>query len=217
MRFREFEPKYKGKKMSEWAEIYESSLQPDGPTDSPERREAVEAVRNLRDQVLPRALELICKEKPDWKGSMEQILESKMEVRRWCPTRVWAPFYRNPADEGSVYFEMLGPDAGSAVPELVRIINHTESFNTSERAMDALSSIGAASLPSLTQMLADPANPRRRRAVCAIGDMMDRQPAAAKSAIPLVVKCLNNSDFAVRYAATNALNEFAPDVLASAH
>jgi len=210
--FREREPEYKGKSMSEWMEIYESSFQPDGPGDLSARREAVDAVRHMRDQVLPLALNLISHEKPAWKDSVEHFMEFKLDVRRWCPTWVWWPFYRYPPNEGSIYFEMLGPDAGPAVPELVRIINESESFNISVRAIDALALIGTAGLPPLAQIIADPTNPHRRYAVCTVGVMMDRHPDTAKTAIPLLVNCLNDPAPDVRFAATNALNEFGPGV-----
>lgn len=153
--FRESEPRYKGKTAIEWAEIYESSFQPDGHNDLFARREAVDAVRHMRDQVLPLALNLISQEKPAWKDSVEHFMEFKLDVRRWCPTWVWLPFYRYPPNEGLVYFHMLGPDAGPAVPELVRVINESESLNISQRAMDALASIGAAGYPSLARIVAD--------------------------------------------------------------
>ena len=213
--FRESEPRYKGKTAIEWAEIYESSFQPDGHNDLFARREAVDAVRHMRDQVLPLALNLISQEKPAWKDSVEHFMEFKLDVRRWCPTWVWLPFYRYPPNEGLVYFHMLGPDAGPAVPELVRVINESESLNISQRAMDALASIGAAGYPSLARIVADPSNPNRRYAVCTVGVMMDQHPDLSKIAIPLLVKCLNDSAPDVQFAATNALEEFAPDALAS--
>src|SRR5207253_4084422 len=95
----EREPVYQGKKLSEWAQIYEESFNPISTDDeeprpeTPERREAVKAARSVRDKLLPRAVKMISYRKPKWKDSVEHFMEFKMNVRSWCPLRIWRPFY----------------------------------------------------------------------------------------------------------------------------
>jgi hypothetical protein len=168
----EKEPEYKGKKLSEWADIYETSLNPrpgeeDPPEDSAERREAVQAAHYAREKILARAVNMIRYEKPQWKNTVEHYMESWLNVRSWCPTFIWGPFYGDPGEDNLVYFEMLGPDARSAVPELGRIMNHAEWNRVRERAMYALSCIGKDGLGPLMDVLGDAGNRDRRRAAYA--------------------------------------------------
>jgi HEAT repeat protein len=213
------DPVYGGKKLSDWAERYRMSFcpvdgNPDGnpPEDSAVRREAVQAALHLRAKILPRALKLIVYEKPDWCGRMERVLEG-VNVRRWCPTCLWSPFYGDKGEDCLVYFEMLGPEARTAVPELVRIMKQARSLRIRERAMYALGCTGKEGLPSLMEVLADPENPDRRRAAFAIGDMKN-QGTVASPAVPLIVNRLKDADSDVSSAAVIVLGDLAlePDV-----
>jgi hypothetical protein len=214
----EREPEFKGRKLSQWAEIYEVSFNPmpgeeDPPKDSVERREAVEAAHHLRDKILPRALRLIRSQKPQWKNKVEHVMEMNLDVRRWCPLWVWRPFYGDRGEDSVVYFEMLGPDAGSAVPELARIMKQADSCRVRERAMFALACIGKEGLPPLMEVLGDPQNPDRRRAAYAVLNMnrlaVDQQGAVASPAVPLLVKSLKDPDRNVSSAGATVLGDLA--------
>ncbi len=210
------EPKYKGKRLSEWAEIYETSFEPDQvdgetPKDSEPRREAVEAAHQTRDKLLPVALKMIRYEKPKWFDPVERRME-QMDVRRWCPVGIWGPFYGDRGEDNMVYFRMLGADASPAVPELVRIMKEAEGIRIRERAMYALAYIGKDGLPPLLEVLGDPNNADHRRAAFAITCLKD-QGAVLKPAVPLLVKRLEDPDDNVRYSATNVLMNIAPEVL----
>ena len=207
------EPSYKGKRLSEWVEIYEHDAEGEARSaDTPACRAAVEAVRHMSDKVLPRALKLIRYEKPNWKNEVERAMEHRLDVRSWCPVWIWHPFYGEPSNEGLVYFQMLGPEASAAVPELVRTINKGKAPRflapVSDRAMYALSCIGKEGLPPLMEMLADPRSPYRRRAVYAIKDM-NHQPEVALPALPLLIESLNDTDSEVASAAAMALGNLA--------
>jgi hypothetical protein len=215
------EPQYKGKTMSEWAEIYESSFQPPDVAINPSalhmRHEALDAVRGMRDQVLPRALKLIRYEKPEWKNNVEHFMEFRLDVRRWCPTWIWFPFYGDPGGDCVIYFEMLGPEASATVPELVQIINDEKPPESlvpvpvvQDRAMYALSCIGKESLPPLMEMLADPNSPYRRRAAYAIGDINRLHGSGvANPAVPLLINRLKDPDQNMSTAAATVLGDMA--------
>ncbi|MGA2248852.1 MAG: HEAT repeat domain-containing protein [Verrucomicrobiota bacterium] len=211
------EPEYKGKKLSEWAEIYETSFEPDQvdgetPKDSEPRREAVEAAHQTRDKLLPVALKMIRYEKPKWFNPVERRME-QMDVRRWCPVGIWGPFYGDRGEDNMVYFRMLGADASPAVPELVRIMKEAEGERIRERAMYALAYIGKDGLPPLLEVLGDPNNADRRRAAFAITCLKD-QGAVLKPAVPLLVKSLEDTDRNVSTAGATILGELSlePDI-----
>jgi hypothetical protein len=192
------EPEYKGKKLSEWAEIYEDSFRPmdadgDPPAVSKARTEAIEAAHCMRDQILPRALRMIVLQKPAWKDRVENFMEMKLNVRTWCPLWVWRPFYGDRSEDNQVYFMMLGSDASPAVPELTRIMKHAEAGRIRERAMFALACIGKEGLGPLLEVVADPKNPDRRRAAYAILDMK-RWGTEPSEAVPVLVKSLDDPD-----------------------
>src|SRR3954468_5210934 len=92
------EASYKGKKLHEWAELYESKTTGDPRSpESPESREALEAIRAMRDKVIPEALRLISHDKPAWKQKTGNAME-QMNVRSWAPLMLWSPFYGDPAN-----------------------------------------------------------------------------------------------------------------------
>jgi hypothetical protein len=208
---RDREPIYKGKKLSEWAELYELSFNPVGVGEQPtpeeysDRRKAVEAAHHTRDEILPRAVKLIQYEKPAWKGKVMHAME-RIDVRRWCPLFIWGPFYGDQGEDSLVYFDMLGPDARTAVPELTLIMKHADSARVRERAMYALARTGKEGLRPLIETLADPKNRDRRAAAYAIGDMKD-QGTVASLAVPILVKCLEDADPNMSSAAATVLGE----------
>ena len=209
------EPQYNGKKSSQWAEIYEMSLNPttvdaEPPPDSAERREAVEAVRRMKDKVLPRAVRMITYQKPAWMSRVENFMEMRLNVRRWCPLFIWGPFYGDRGEDNMVYFQMLGPEASPALPELVRIMNHAKAVRSRERAMSALVCIGEDGLRPLMDVAGDPLNPDRRRAAF---EILSMKPLGTKlsPAVPLLVKALKDEDVNVSTAAAMILGELALD------
>lgn len=211
------EPSCNGRRLSEWMEIYEEAQS----ANTPACREAIEAVHQMRDKALPYAVGLIGYRKPAWHHTVEQVMEFKLDVRRWCPTWVWLPFYHNPPDRGLICIEMLGAEASPAVPQLLQIIKDGQSPMNSDRAMYALSYVGMEALPPLIAMIKDPDSPHRRRAVYAIRDMK-RQPDVGPSVLPVMIGFVDDSDCEVASAAVMALGEFTTEadsavpVLASA-
>ena len=212
------EPEYQGKKLSEWAEIYRTSFNPvpgeeEPPKDSAERREAVQAAHYAQAKLLPRAVDMIRYEKPEWKTAVEHFMEVRLNVRSWCPNFIWFPFYEDKGEDNMVYFEMLGPDASPAVPELAHVMSHAESSRVRERAMFALSCIGKEGLGPLMAVLGDSENPDRRRVVYALLDMR-RRGGDPSSAVPLLVRRLKDPDPNVCSAAAMILGELGlePDI-----
>jgi hypothetical protein len=70
------DPEYRGKRLSEWVRLYDMDAEgPTQSTDTPACREAVLAVRQMRDQALDRAFQLLQSEKPAWKVRVEAAME----------------------------------------------------------------------------------------------------------------------------------------------
>lgn len=189
--------------MSEWADRYELSAQEAKSINTPECREAIGAIHQMREKVLPRALKLISSEKPEWKNRVERVMEFKLDVRSWCPVFLWRPFYGDPANDGSVYFEMLGPEAIPAIPELMRLVKQSNP-RIADRGLQALANIGPEGTAKLMTLLDDQENPHRRLTVWAFR-FISREKPAPKYAVSCLVKSLNDQDIEVCCAAAIVL------------
>jgi len=204
------EPVYKGKELSEWAKIYDH-YDPDDPYDSLMRQEAVEAAHQTRNQLLPFALKEIGYEMPAWRKVMARKME-QMGLARLCPRIYWL-IYDDPA-YSVIYFEMLGPDANTAVPDLTRIMKRAKSSVVRLRAMSALACIGKDGLQPLMEALADPKCPYRPLAMLAIGSER-KHVTAIDTVVPLLLNSLQDNDSHVSQAAAIELGELAlePDIV----
>src|SRR5687768_11427442 len=120
--------------------------------EAPACREAIEAIREAREQAIPWALQLISTDKPAWKNRTQNLIE-RFHGRRWLPKRLWLPFYGDPANEGPVVFMMLGSDGATAIPRLLELIKDSKSVTVADRAFDALAYIGEESIPPLVSLL----------------------------------------------------------------
>ncbi len=203
------EPRYEGKRLSEWAEVYELSLVPGASSiELAGRGQALEAVRHARGRLLPWALKEMRYEKPPWKDAVMRVMERRLDVRRWCPVSVWGPFYGDRGEQSLVYFEMLGSEGGPAVACLTHLMEHGRSHRVRERAMFALACVGEKGLRPLMEVLGQPSNPDRRRAAYAIGDMK-RHGALPMAAVPLLAETLKDPDVNVSCAGATVLGELA--------
>jgi len=190
----EQEPRYKGRALREWAEAFELSMD-DGatPAGTLKGREAMEAFRQMRKRVLPRAVRLVRYEKPEWKNKVEGFMERRMNVRNWAPRWIWAPFFGDPADEAVIYFRMLG-DAGSpAIPELEALATDPKRGKSAKRAVEAMGEIGLAALPALARVTTNVQATTRLAALVRINCFGSNAAPAA----PLLFASLEDADWRI--------------------
>jgi hypothetical protein len=196
------EPSYQGKTLTEWREIYEAHLVNErAPAESPECRQAVQAVRAMSKDVVPYALKLMRGYRH--KGGLLTAFERMGLHKYYYPPlrRAWHALGgdvdleagREPAVQ---CFQMLGPEGQAAIPELSRMLADPKESLLTYYAACALAGIGKAGLAVLMAAVDDP-HPRRWQArfnlVEAIG-YTDPRDEAAKVAVPFLVKCLSDTE-----------------------
>src|SRR5258706_10413496 len=87
-------------------------------------------------------------------------------------------------------FYILGPQEGSVVPELVRLMCDPRRNKSSGRAQNALASIGQPAVPQLLVLLRNPRDPNREGIVHCIA-MMRGLDESARPVVPFLVECLH--------------------------
>ena len=155
----EKEPEYNGKKLSEWLTDFEEV--PPQPTD------ATLAVHHIGTNGLPWLVKWIEHGRPAWKDRLAKFVfkTHSSTIIRW---------YRNSDRKGFdavLGFEVLGPKAAPAVPELARIAKYSNNRYSQEWAMDALRWMGKDGFPPLLAALDEPRT--KTLAAYRIGQMPD--------------------------------------------
>lgn len=134
------EPKYEGIKLSQWLERYFNNFDSE-----PQRNEAVEAVRHIGSNAVPCLLR--------WLGTSDSTLMESIEewVDKHSPIKL--PFtnvYISYHDRALMGFEILGPQAQAAIPELERRMDYTNKVGS---AAEMLCRIGPAATSALLRGL----------------------------------------------------------------
>jgi hypothetical protein len=187
-------PSTRGKSLEEWSSVYMNDSEgPAQSTNTANCRQAVAAVRSIRNVATSYALKQLQIVSPQWKNRAQSLFE-KFNVRQYCPRALWLPFYEYPGESAVVYFQMLGEDANAALPELLKNAENENNPRIARRAIDAMSYIGTEAIPFLLEIVA-----ARRGYVCceavrAIGVAGRRQPEAANVAVPTLIECLHHHD-----------------------
>jgi len=184
------EPSIDGKRLSVWLDQYQKSIpKPEYDGDPQMRARAEKAVRKLGTNSIPWLLvELNAKEATRGNELPTNFYSGEAITRRWL---------------AATAFEILGPVAKDATPNLVPLLNDQQ---TSYTAATALGGIGVESIPVLTQALTNSHATARESAVRVLGLFGPK----AQSAVPAVVKCTRDSDASVRGFAAFALKQIDP-------
>jgi hypothetical protein len=196
MVFREREPEYQGKKLSEWLDMLDQT------DDARAQAQIVgEALGNMGPEGLRWMLKSLRYEEPGWRSMVhntvgrlpaqlvpEGVVFSLSQNKRW-----------QRADAAAYMFFALGPRATNAIPELCRMMGDKKAGVASKRAVFVLASLGKSGLAPLLAALSDPRQSNRVEIVQSISEMGTN----AGPAVPVLVKCLNdaNVDLAVAVAA----------------
>ncbi len=213
------EPSYQGKTLSEWVEIYErpaSELDFDHPVDLPQHpeqieakpgiHEAIEAVRHMRDQVIPRALVLIRHERPLWKRELADIVSGRLNFGRWCPSWIWRSLVDDPGYNGACYFYILGDSATSAIPQLEAIASDPQRATSAQWAIKSLAAVGTNALPTLARVATSANEDARLEAMLRLRFFRDAAPAATT-----LLKCLKDPNWRVVEFAAEGLGDLRVD------
>jgi len=197
--FKDREPKYVGRTLSEWAEVTKTN-----------EIGGMVGLRQIGTNALPWVLKWLQEERQPWK---DKIFYSVHRLPHFIRPRSLSRWVSNDSRTDHTYYAFvvlaaLGQDAGSIAPELLRLSQDPSRPGTAERAVEALGCIGTNGLPQLLEILRSPKHPHRADAATIIGELLQDEPGAA-SAVPVLVECLAERDANLVLQASDAL-AFAP-------
>lgn len=177
---REHEPEYEGKKLSEW-------LMGERPLGEPANARA-KAIHQIGTNALPFLLRWIRYETPPWRKKLSSAI-------RKINTKAWVAFRDKKADRAKgarLGFEILGPQASPAIPELTKLMKGTN-VDITINAFYALHATGIEALPVLLEVLTNgPACLRLHTAV--IFRTMRQLGTNASVVVPVLIEQLQDKD-----------------------
>ena len=179
-------------------------------TDLPSSGEATAAVLNIGTNALPLMLKWTAYEIPTWRKKVNRLL-SRLPVRA---TRLFRDRSLIKADAARQGFKILGPMAAPAIPELIEIAGKPGAEWSGQRAVGALSDIGAESLRPILGAVAAPRTGNRHRFIHCIS-IMHESGIDTSEAVPVLSAVLADPSVQVRLEATNTLLAIAPEVLSN--
>jgi hypothetical protein len=199
------EPKYQGRYLREWIAIHR-----DSSPRSAKGAEADHAILTIGTNGLPILLEWIRNAQPAaWRTTLYQNLPARIRnnpgVDRW----LLAASYRALNSSEAIY--VFGTNAISAMAELETIMNNRTDSASASLAVWALGGIGEPALPVLQRAFADTNQSQRATIVCAIVNIAKK--GHSHTCLPILTAALDDNDAMVRFQATNAVRQFAPELL----
>ena len=176
---RDSEPSFDGHSLSYWAGFYSDESQ--DRYGSPElRAAATDALRHIGTNALPHLLKWLDYDPRPWRA--DQIIRHVRLSLTTSNPSLRQHLSRDPRldrfNEATFALLALGPQARPAMPDLVRMLNETNSFDFSTPATSVLVGIGDDAIPALTAATS-PQSPNRQRILSSISLMATNQTVAA--------------------------------------
>ncbi len=199
------EPAYQGRSLSSWLADFDKDLAKNPRWGSVPfivrdvtrvDQKAVEAVRQIGTNALPFLLSWVNYEVPAWNTKLKALL--KRAGISWSP----GLDKESRAARAQLAFEILGPRAEAAIPELAQLTDDSRASIPARRAILALSCLGQAAVPPLVSLITNETRhlELRLRALESIAWMGTN----ARPAVPALIQCLKDPDSHVRsFAASN--------------
>jgi hypothetical protein len=208
---RRSEPSYKGRALGEWVDRIRtlSGLSSQVPTQTTQNKEAADAIRHIGTNAIPYLLLWMKGEQePLWKPKLRSLaMRLPLRIRPlWAYDKLPRSLCLHEA------FAILGSQAETAIPELSRLANDTNDYQTAFNATAALASLGNDGLPPLLALLTNQ-NDRLRLVATTL---IFCQGTNAWPAVPALFKMLKDPDPEIRKAANHSLSCIAPETLTNA-
>lgn len=192
--FRNREPEYGGRKLSEWVDDLSDDLT------SHTQLLAEDALRHIGTNALPFLLDSIDYHLPQWK---ERLYETSAEVLGGPPDGSWAEEGWRRAKSTTRAFSLITTNVSVVIPALERILFAPKSVLNAKCAALALARFGAPAVPSLLSAMTNaPDQYVRLRVVGILGGMGEN----GRPAGPLLTHFLESSNSYVAWTAANALS-----------
>ena len=188
---RDREPSYQGKKLSEWLDLQRKRHHGDLTVE--EIDATPEAIRRIGTNALPSLVKWIGydeKPRPKW---VEAVLDSLPRVIAEAITdSLPTPSAAVRADLASVGFEIIGPEARPAIPQLVLIASRGGTYSSTQ-AIRALGCIGPEGIAALGKELTSTHQTNRLGILTALQNeyLVGTNGFAA---VPSLLLCLNDTD-----------------------
>lgn len=196
------EPVFEGRPLTSWLDHHVASSAADPPYGSPGWKKADVALRRIGTNAIPILLEMIAaRDHPQFIRKWLEMAQRK----GWTRTRYRYAVVQH--EEAEYAFRMLGTNAASAVPRLIRIYEANISPSSQMSAALALGSIGEAAqaaLPALIQRFTHTNRDVRFYAVSAVMQIKG-DPTIV---IPALTRALQDSNVHVRWNALVGLSRF---------
>lgn len=220
--FEKPQPRFAGKSLSQWLELYRRPERNGGVV-----TEAELAVRQIGTNALPLLCEWIRYDLPAWRRGLLRLATRPVEGKTLDEGKV---VYGQSlikgkssrlSDLAELGFIILNTNAAPAVLELETLMKDNRNLGVAVRAIYALGAIGGPAIPALTNALADIKQANRSTIIEAIyGVEIDSHyyqgDAYTGSSLPALTRSLNDSDKEVRRQAKVALYNLARHGLAPA-
>jgi len=191
------EPRYEGRLLSFWLENPDNFI-PEGFDPS---AAGVQAVRAIGTNAIPTLLQWISYEPSPLRQKLRNLLQNLPGPLK--PRNGQIEWLR--ATDAGIAFAILGSQAHAAVPELVHLALTSSDTNRAQRCIDSLFHIGPAALPGVFTIVTNTHAKKRLFAISRIHDLGTN----AVSAVPVLLKCLEDNDDEVVQAAAATLSELA--------
>jgi hypothetical protein len=192
------EPVYEGKPLSQWL------IQNDPANNTAARNEAFSALEHIGTNAIPTLLQMM----------RAHDSPSKAKLLTWAEQHPLPGIDYTSADEihdrAQRGFSVLGYEAVSAVPELIKILDHSASWQTEYRVAEELGYVGPgakAAVPSLLRAAASTNGYVRIFAIQALGQIH----ADPDLVVPVLLKDLRDPDMQKRRIAAISLGNFRGD------
>jgi hypothetical protein len=196
------EPVFEGRPLSSWLENHLPSSAANPPYGSPGWKKADEAIRQIGTNGIPTLLEMMrAKDRP-----AVVLTIRRTALRFGFPVKECRPAVAS-NEEAAYAFEMLGANAASAVPELLRIYQQNISASSQRCAAQALGHIGRDSEPALPALIQSFAHTNGEVRFCAVSAVM-RIGGDPVVVVPALTSVLNDSNVSVRWNALVGLSQF---------
>jgi HEAT repeat protein len=204
------EPVYQGKPLSYWLRGYEGSYRGNNMPNQPTRADADAAILDAGTNAIPTLLRML---RANDSPLRRKIFAWAMNMRVFSHHE-YAASLNMQAGQG---LEKLGPLAGSAVPELIKILDQTNSSGSQCWAAIALGQLGQtcgetkAAVPSLLRAAVDTNDAVRNNALFALGPI----GADPDAVVPVLIKALHDPWAPNRANAASSLAHFKGDAKAA--
>lgn len=196
------EPVFKDRTLTSWLDHHVASSGASPPYGSPGWKKADEAIRDIGTNAIPTLLEMIrAKDRPPF------VLKLMETARRLGLTQRKYRHAMSRHEEAEYAFEMLGTNAVSAVPELIRIYERNVSPSSQMCAALALGHIvreAQAAIPVFQRHFTHTNADVRFYAVSAVMSI----GGEPKVVVPLLASALKDADIRVRWNALSGLSRF---------